>query len=292
MNNQTTVLVIDDFEPFLSCLQTLLERDGHRVVTAEYGRQGLKAFEREAPDIVLADLQLPDMHGLELIAEIHRSSDTVPVIVISGEGSLSEAIEATRCGAWDYLTKPINKDELDFSIGRCLERARLLRENHQYRQHLEQLVLAQTADIQESRERYRRLLESVTSYVYTVAVKDGVPVKTIHQQGCEQLTGHTLEEFNTDPALWYRIIHEDDRTLVFGMAQHILTDPDNHTLEHRILHKDGSIRWVTNTMVPNRISQGLLLSHDDISGGSHFYYDVIITDITRRKIAEERLNTQ
>jgi sigma-B regulation protein RsbU (phosphoserine phosphatase) len=209
---------------------------------------------------------------------------------MSGQGSLTDAIEATRCGAWDYLTKPIHKNELGFSIDRCLERARLLRENHQYREHLEQLVQAQTAEIQESRERYRRLLESVTSYLYSVVVKNGIPVKTIHQQGCERVTGHTQEEFYSDPALWYRIIHEDDRTLVFGLSQHILTDPDNQTLEHRILHKDGSIRWVTNTMVPGWNSRALPLPGNNTAGSRLLYYDGIITDITRRKKAEEQLN--
>ncbi|MDO9068574.1 MAG: response regulator [Deltaproteobacteria bacterium] len=288
MDNQTTVLAIDDFEPVLTYLQTALEIGGHRVVAAANGRQGLEVFELETPDIILVDLQMPDMGGLEFIAEIRKSNDSVPIIVISGQSSLTDAIEATRCGAWDYLTKPINRNELDFSIRRCLERARLLRENHNYSKHLELLVRAQTVEIEENKARYRRLLESVTNYVYTVTVRDGVPVETIHRPGCERITGRTLEEFNADPGLWRRIIHEDDRLLVFGLSQHILADPGNRTMEHRILHKDGSIRWVTNTLVPCRNMQATLMNNG-APGALLLSYDCIITDITQRKTTEEQL---
>lgn len=292
MNKQTTVLVIDDTEPFRIYLQKVLELGGHHVITAAGGRRGLELFEQEAPDIVLVDLQMPDMNGLDVIAEIHKVSNFIPTIVISGQGLLTDSIEATRRGAWDYLIKPINKDELEFSIGRCLERARLLRENHIYRERLEQLVQSQTRELRESRARYRRLLESVTNYIYTVTVHNGKPVETIHRPGCERITGYALDEFTADPGLWSRIIHEDDRPLVFGLAQFMLTDSHNHTLEHRIHHKDGSIRWVTNTLVPSWNGQEILIPHQNISGSQIHYYDGVITDITRRKVAEEQLRRQ
>jgi sigma-B regulation protein RsbU (phosphoserine phosphatase) len=101
-----------------------------------------------------------------------------------------------------------------------------------------------------------------------------------------------LEEFTADPGLWFRIIHEDDRPLVFGMAQHLLANSHNHTLEHRILHKDGSIRWVTNTLVPSWNSQEIHIPHKNISGSPIYYYDGVITDITMRKMAEEQLRSR
>lgn len=292
MNDQATVLVIDDIEPFRIYLKTVLELGGHHVITATGGRRGLELFEHETPDLVLVDLQMPDMHGLDVIAEIRCISELTPTIVISGQGLLTDSIEATRRGAWDYLIKPINKDELEFSIGRCLERARLLRENLIYRERLEQLVQSQTRELRESRARYRRLLESVSNYIYTVTVKNGKPLETIHRPGCERITGHALEEFSADPGLWFRIIHEDDRPLVFGLAQHLLTNSHNHTMEHRIHHKDGSIRWVTNTLVPSWNAQKVLIPHKSISDGAIHYYDGVISDITRRKVAEEKLRHQ
>jgi DNA-binding NtrC family response regulator len=162
------VLVIDDTKPFRVYLKRILEQGGYQVVAAADGRQGLELFEQEAPDIVLVDLIMPGMSGLDVISEINKTIDLVPTIVISGQGLLTDSIEATRRGAWDYLIKPVNKDELDFSIGRCLERARLLRENLIYRERLELLVQSRTRELRESRARYQRLLESVSNYIYTM----------------------------------------------------------------------------------------------------------------------------
>ncbi len=285
MHTPKTVLVIDDDKPFRSYLQTALELSGYRVITAAGGRQGLELFKQKNPDIVLVDLQMPDMHGLEVISAFHKNSAFIPVIVISGQGLLADSIESTRRGAWYYLIKPITMDELDFAINRCLERARLLWENLMYRERLEQILHTKIRELQESRARYRRLLESVTSYIYTVTVKDGKPVEIIHSLGCEQITGHTLEEFIADPGLWFRIIHEDDRPQVYGLTQHLLSNPHNHVLEHRILHKDGSIRWVTNTLVPGWSSQALSLPQTCMADNAVHYYDGVITDITQRKEA-------
>lgn len=289
MVNKLKVLVIDDNEAICSYLQAFLEAGGYQVVMALDGREGLEVFNRETPDIILVDLRMPDMDGLAFIAEINKKAGDIPLIVISGTNSLSDAIEATRLGAWDFLTKPFNEKELEFSLGRCLERARLLDENHRYREHLEEQVRIRTRELQESSLRYRRLLESVTNYVYTVIVESGKPVKTIHHLGCDRITGYTLEEYRANPGLWYRIVHEDDRAKVFGMAQHILAGTGSISLEHRIRHKDGSIRWLSNTLVPNRNRMDAIPANDGIKEGALLSYDGIMCDITGRKRMEESL---
>jgi len=141
----------------------------------------------------------------------------------------------------------------------------------------------------EKRVHRRTHQESEARYAYCVTVRDGVPVDTIHQSGCERITGHTREEFNADSGLWYRIIHEDDRLLVYGMAKLMLADPDNHTLEYRILHKDGSIRWVSNTLAPCRNRRNSQLQNNDHPNRSLMFYSGVITDISRRKSEEEEL---
>ena len=164
------------------------------------------------------------------------------------------------------------------AIKQAPEWTRLLEENLRYHEQLEDEVLTKTRELREGRERYQRLLESVTNYVYTVSFEDGRPTETIHQYGCEKLTGYTSAEYNACPDLWYRIVHDDDRSQVLDMAQRILTHSDNLELEHRIRHKDGSLRWIRNTLVPCRDMEGTLLA-----------YDGIISDITDRKLAEIKL---
>jgi len=130
----------------------------------------------------------------------------------------------------------------------------------------------------ESEQRYKRLLASVTDYVYTVTVENGRAVSTFHGPGCEAVTGYTSDEFENDQQLWYRMIWEEDRPAVLEQAEHILKGEATPRLEHRIIHKNGSVRWIRNTTVPRKDAQGRLVA-----------YDGLVYDITERKQAEERL---
>jgi len=130
----------------------------------------------------------------------------------------------------------------------------------------------------EREKRYRHLVESVTDYIYTVKIENGQPVATTHSPTCVAVTGYTSEEYEADPYLWYRMIHEKDRDAVTGQAAKGLSGADVSHLEHRIIHKDGSIRWVKNTPVFHYDENGHLIS-----------YDGLITDITELKQAEESL---
>src|SRR5215831_15549250 len=130
----------------------------------------------------------------------------------------------------------------------------------------------------ESEQRYKRLLASVTDYVYAVTVENGRAVSTFHGPGCEAVTGYTSEEFQQDQQLWYRMIREEDRPAVLEQADRILKGQEPPPLEHRIIHKNGSERWIRNTTVPRKDAQGRLVA-----------YDGLVYDITERKRAEERL---
>ncbi len=282
MSEPAKILIVDDEDLIRLNLRALLEDLGYRVVEAAQGREGLGAFDRERPDLVLADLTMPVMDGLSMIAGLRGKSPETPVIVISGTGAVRDAVDALRFGAWDYVIKPVADAEgLDITIKRTLEKARLVKENRLYREHLEELVRERTGELRNSEARYRRLLESVTSYVYTVTLKDGLPGETVHGPGCESLTGFTPEEHAADPYLWRRIVHDDDRPLVVDLDRRILDERRSISLEYRIRHKDGPVRWVRNTLVPYRTAWGELLS-----------YDGVVVDITERKRAETMLNDQ
>lgn len=130
--------------------------------------------------------------------------------------------------------------------------------------------------LKEGEERYKRLFESVTDYVYTVKIVNGRPVSTTHGVACLKVTGYATLEYESDPDLWYRMIYADDRDIVLEQVNRLFAGKPPSTVEHRIIHKDGSIHWISNTPVPR---------HDE--GGQLIAYDGIITDITRRKQIEE-----
>jgi PAS domain S-box-containing protein len=132
--------------------------------------------------------------------------------------------------------------------------------------------------LSESEKRYRRITEAITDYIFTVKVVDGNPAETHHGPTCEGVTGYTSEEFNADPFLWIRMVPEEDQDIVRAQASEALSGHDPKPIEHRIIRKDGQIRWVSNSLVPMRDGQGNLVS-----------YDGLLRDITNRKIAEETL---
>ena len=132
--------------------------------------------------------------------------------------------------------------------------------------------------LRESEERYRRITEAITDYIFTVRVENGHPVGTIHGPACKAVTGYTSEEFNSDPYLWIRMVHEGDRDVVREQASRILSGQDPQPIEHRIIRKDGNVRWVNNTPVPHYNVQGNLTS-----------YDGLIRDVTERRRVEEAL---
>jgi len=132
--------------------------------------------------------------------------------------------------------------------------------------------------LSESEERFRRITTSVTDYIYTVEVRDGLAVSTAHGAACKAVTGYTAEEFAGDPLLWIRMVHEDDREKVRLQGERILSGDPSTELDHRIIRKDGSLRWVRNTQVPHFDGSGRLVS-----------YDGLVSDITERKRAEEAL---
>jgi len=277
MDESKSVLIVDDSKSARAFLREIVVNMGHYVFEAENGREGLELLDRELPDIILTDMEMPEMDGMAFIGELRNSCPHIPVIVISGISSYADVIEAVRKGAWDYLVKPVREAELEAVINRSLERARHLDENSRYRRLLEEKVQAQTQELLESRERYRRLLESVTNYIYTVNYSEDGVAATSHRSGCETVTGYSVEEYLSDPDLWYNIVHEDDRPQVLAMSRHIIDESVSADLEHRILHKDGSIRWVRNTLVPFRDEGGAIISCDGI-----------IADITDRKVAQEK----
>jgi PAS domain S-box-containing protein len=127
-----------------------------------------------------------------------------------------------------------------------------------------------------SDSRYRRLLESVTSYIYTVVAEKGQSVATRHGEGCLSVTGFAPQDYEQDGGLWYRMIHPDDQMKVVDMIQAVYAGSGPVSMIHRILHKDGSIRWIRNAIVPQYDEAGELV-----------FYDGIVNDITERKSVEE-----
>jgi two-component system cell cycle sensor histidine kinase/response regulator CckA len=132
--------------------------------------------------------------------------------------------------------------------------------------------------LQESEKRYRRITEGLTDYLYTVRIKNGRAVETTQNMACEKVTGYTSEDFSANPYLWIQMVAPEDRGLVTDRVNQLLEGKEIPSIEHRIIRKDGELRWVKDTTVLFKDASGNLLS-----------YDGVIQDITERKRAEEAL---
>jgi anti-anti-sigma factor len=119
------ILIIDDEKPTLSMFRLLLEAYGYSVLTAENGEQGIELFRNENPPIVLTDIKMPGMDGIEVLKKIKELSPLAEVIVITGHGDMDLAIKALNLDATDFINKPIQKIELDAALQRAQERIKV-----------------------------------------------------------------------------------------------------------------------------------------------------------------------
>jgi len=130
------VLVIDDEQSLLETLEVLLEDEGYEVSSALTGEEGLEAFDEDEPDLVLLDVRMPKMDGVEVLEEIRGRSESVPVVLITAQASLNSAIQAVNLGANHYVRKPFSNEELLAIIRRSLEWGETARENVDLKQQL------------------------------------------------------------------------------------------------------------------------------------------------------------
>ncbi|MCK4426087.1 MAG: response regulator, partial [Deltaproteobacteria bacterium] len=128
-----------------------LRADGYEVLTAEDGKSGLELFEKEAPPIVLTDIKMPGMDGIEVLKRIKEISPETEVIVVTGHGDMDVAIQSLQLEASDFVTKPIVDEALSVALKRAKERLRLRRMLKEYTDNLEDKVKQATEEI---RQRY------------------------------------------------------------------------------------------------------------------------------------------
>ena len=161
------ILLIDD-EPGIRKMMSLdLRTDGYEVFTAADGESGLVVFDRELPQIVLTDLKMPGMDGLEVLRRVKQRSPEAEVIVITGHGDLESAIQSLQLRASDFITKPVNSRALEVALDRATERLALRAQLQAYTDDLEAKVAEATAKVVAS-ERLAAVGEVVASLAHSI----------------------------------------------------------------------------------------------------------------------------
>ena len=123
-----TILVVDDDPDIREVLKDRLESLGYRILVASSGKEGLELLEKQSPQMVLLDIEMPGMNGLEVLKEISRREIDVTVVMITAYGTIERAVQAMKEGAYDFIPKPFEPDHIALTVQKALERERLKRE--------------------------------------------------------------------------------------------------------------------------------------------------------------------
>ena len=135
---KSRILVIDDDAAIRDSLRMTLEYNGYEFIGAATGQEGLSMAEREAPDLVLLDIKMPGMDGMDVLSRLRSMTEAVPVVMISGHGTTSTAVDAIKRGAVDFLDKPFEStDRLLVTISNAIEQGRLRDENRSLKKAVE-----------------------------------------------------------------------------------------------------------------------------------------------------------
>lgn len=166
------VLVVDDEGGLRHTLQLILQEEGYRVTLAEDGETGLRLARAEPPDLILCDIRMPRLDGLGFLREYREGGGTALVIMMSAYGTVDSAVEAMRQGAYDYISKPFNADEVVLALRKAEEREQLVREVGRLRRELGETaefghVIGHSAGIREVVELARRVAAYPTTVLIT-----------------------------------------------------------------------------------------------------------------------------
>ena len=163
---QETILIVDDEGAIRSLLHQKLSGEGYQCQEAGSAEQAQDKLRSNAVELVILDIMMPGKSGTELLPEIKTDYPDTAVIMATAMTDTSTAIQCMKQGAYDYLTKPFNLDEVVLSVDRALEKIRLELENRDYQQHLEQKVEAQARKIRAA------FLSAITALAYALEAKD------------------------------------------------------------------------------------------------------------------------
>jgi len=185
--NLPKVLLIDDEESNVRVLSKSLQVDGYPVVFALSGEEGIAVFERESPQIILTDIKMPGMNGLEVLKIVKAKQPDTEVIIITGHGDVDAALEALHCGASDFISKPIRDQALSIALKRACEKLQI---RQQLRQHTEELE-AMVQQMKRKSDFQARLIKNSNDGILAT---DGSWRVIIFNPGAENIFGYSQAE--------------------------------------------------------------------------------------------------
>jgi two-component system NtrC family sensor kinase len=185
------ILLIDDEEDIVRVLSMSLKSEGYDVVSALSGKEGLDVFKKESPDIVLTDIKMPGMDGIEVLKEVKKINSETEVIIITGHGDIDTAIEALQYGASDFINKPVRDEALSIALDRAIEKIDIRQKLREYTDDLENMVKIATEEVKRKSDFQTKLIKSSNDGI--VATDDDWKI-VVFNPGAERIFGYSRSE--------------------------------------------------------------------------------------------------
>ena len=273
------LLLIDDEKAIVRVLSISLKSDGYDVVTAYSGKEGIEVFQRESPDIVLTDIKMPGMDGLEVLKTVKELNPDTEVIIITGHGDMGSAIEALQYGASDFVNKPVRDEVMAIALERAKEKLLMKRKLREYTEDLENMVWIATEEVRRKSEFLDKLITSSNDGIVATDEEGKI---VIFNPGAQKIFGYSRLE----------VIRKMGIT---DICPPEIGEYFKQALEHKKNFKESDWKEIiisskNDQKVPTRFSGSILYEKDEPIGSVGFFQD--LTEIKRLEqelIESERL---
>ncbi len=266
--DKTKLLLVEDDPDFRSALELRLKKRGFEVTVTASGEEAMDKLKSSVFDIVVSDIRLPGMSGMKFLDKVKKINEYLPVILLTGYGSLETAKEAVRLKATDYLLKPLDSiDELLHPINKALYSYNLIKENERLSDDLKLKI----EELGRSEQRYKDLFESASDIIFTADIKGMI---TAVNKTMERITGYKKTELIGKIFSKAIVPIETEKLINPGK---LMSEKSAGLIEVKIITKEDKVRL-------GEMGMRLLREEDKITGAQY-----IVRDITERKKAENEL---
>jgi PAS domain S-box-containing protein len=273
------ILIIDDERAIVRVLSISLRVDGYEVVTAYSGEEGLEVFEKEFPDIVLTDIKMPGMDGIEVLSKIKAHERDSEVIIITGHGDIDNAIEALKYGASDFINKPVRDEALAIALSRAKERLDIRQKLKEYTNNLENEVKIATRELRRQSNFQSKLITSSNDGI--VATDKAFSI-VIFNPGAERIFGYSPNE----------VIGKKKMRDLYppGIAGTFDKETAGHGESGELPWKEMMITSKDGGLIPIRFTGTLLYEEKQVIGSVAFFQDLReIKRLEKELVKSERL---
>jgi len=229
---QRDILIVDDDRQVREVLHQIFMSAGYNCLLANDGREGVEVFKAGRPPLIVTDLKMPVMTGIELLQQVRAIDGDVAVIVLTGAADVKIAIESLKLGAYDFIMKPVNVDELLIAADRAFERRQLLIERREYHELLERRVVEATRDLasayRQLQETYHATLEALGSALDTRDIGTEAHSRRVHGYALATAREHGVPEADLTDLAHGVLLHDIGK---IGIPDAILLKPGPLTPE-------------------------------------------------------------